>query len=58
MIHISNYDAATLRRLLGRLQGMAGNDDKTKNIRRQATLLSKKIDKKTKNNGKARIKLL
>jgi hypothetical protein len=26
MINISNQDAATLRRLLGRLQGTAGND--------------------------------
>jgi hypothetical protein len=57
MINISNQDAATLRRLLGRLQGTAGNDNQTKNIRRQAILLSKKIDKKI-NNGKAGIKLL
>jgi hypothetical protein len=46
MIRISNYDAATLRRLLGRLQGVAGNDAATKNIRRQASILAKTLDKK------------
>lgn len=46
MIRISNYDAATLRRLLGRLQGVAGNDAATKNARRQAVILSKKLDRK------------
>lgn len=53
MIRISNDDATTLRRLLGRLQGVAGNDNQTKNVRRQAHILSKKIDKKL-SNGKAR----
>lgn len=56
MIRISNYDAATLRRLLGRLQGVAGNDTATKNTRRQAKILAKTLDKKLKisDNGKAR----
>lgn len=57
MIRISNYDAATLRRLLGRLQGVAGNDTATKNTRRQASILAKTIDKKLSkqsNDGKAR----
>lgn len=56
MIRISNYDAATLRRLLGRLQDVAGNDTATKNTRRQAKILAKTLDKKLKisDNGKAR----
>ena len=56
MISISNYDAATLRRLLGRLQDVAGNDTATKNTRRQAKILAKTLDKKLKisDNGKAR----
>lgn len=57
MIRISNNDATTLRRLLGRLQGVAGNDNQTKNVRRQAKILEKKIDKKL-NNGKAGTELL
>lgn len=54
MIHISNGDAATLRRLLGRLQGLAGNDTNIKNIKRQTALLARTLDKKMKNNDKAR----
>lgn len=56
MIRISNHDATTLRRLLGRLQGVAGNDTTTKNTRRQAKILAKTLDKKLKisDNGKAR----
>lgn len=54
MIHISNGDAATLRRLLGRLQGLVGNDTNSKNVKRQAALLARTLDKKIKNNGKAR----
>lgn len=54
MIQISDYDAATLRRLLGQLQGVAGTDTKTKNIRRRANILAKVIDKKLHKNGKAR----
>jgi uncharacterized protein (UPF0147 family) len=46
MIRLSNADAKTLRRLLARLQGTAGDDTTTKNVRRQAHLLSKKIDRK------------
>lgn len=46
MIRISNHDAASLRRLLGRLQGVAGTDAKAKNIRRQATILGKTLDRK------------
>lgn len=50
MIRISNDDAATLRRLLGRLQGVAGNDTATKNTRRQASILAKKLDRKISKN--------
>ena len=58
MIHISNGDALTLRRLLGRLQGMCGKDTNSKNVKRQAALLARTLDKKMKNNGKARTELL
>ena len=54
MISISNGDAATLRRLLVRLQGLAGNDTNSKNVKRQAAILVRTLDKKMKNNGKAR----
>lgn len=50
MIRISNDDAATLRRLLGRLQGVAGNDNNTKNTKRQASILAKKLDRKISKN--------
>jgi hypothetical protein len=50
MIRLSNADAKTLRRLLARLQGVAGDDAKTKNIRRQATILGKTLDRKIKDN--------
>ena len=46
MIRMSNNDAATLRRLLGRMQGLAGNDINTKNTKRQASILAKKLDRK------------
>lgn len=46
MISISNGDAATLRRLLGRLQGMCGKDTNSKNVKRQASILAKKLDRK------------
>lgn len=49
MIRISNHDAASLRRLLGRMQGVAGNDTKTKNMRRQAKILGKVLDRKINN---------
>ena len=58
MIHISNNDASTLRRLLGRLQGIEARDNKDKNLKRQAKLLLKRLDDKIKENGKDRAKLL
>ena len=58
MISISNGDAATLRRLLTRLQGLVGNDTNSKNVKRQAAILARTLDKKMKNNGKARTELL
>lgn len=58
MIHISNNDASTLRRLLGRLQGIEARDNKDRNLKRQAMLLMKRIDAKLTENGKTRTKLL
>lgn len=58
MIHISNNDASTLRRLLGRLQGIEARDNKDKNLKRQAKLLLKRLDDKIKENGKDWAKLL
>ena len=58
MIHISNNDASTLRRLLGRLQGIEARDNKDKNLKRRAKLLLKRLDDKIKENGKDRAKLL
>ena len=58
MIHISNNDASTLRRLLGRLQDIEARDNKDKNLKRQAKLLLKRLDDKIKENGKDRAKLL
>jgi hypothetical protein len=59
MIHISNNDASTLRRLLGRLQGIEARDNKDKNLKRQAMLLLKRLDNKiSKEDGKSRAKLL
>jgi hypothetical protein len=46
MIQISNNDAATLRRLLGRVQSMAGTDTNSKEIKRRAKILAKTLDKK------------
>lgn len=43
MIAISNSDAKTLHRVLSYVQGMAGADNKGKNIKRQAVLLQKRI---------------
>lgn len=58
MIHISNNDASTLRRLLGRLQGIEARDNKDRNLKRQAMLLIKRLDHKIKEDGKGRTKLL
>ena len=58
MIHISNNDASTLRRLLGRLQGIEARDNKDRNLKRQAMLLLKRLDNKIKEDGKSRAKLL
>lgn len=58
MIHISNNDASTLRRLLGRLQGIEARDNKDRNLKRQAMLLIKRLGHKIKEDGKARTKLL
>lgn len=58
MVTLSNNDARTLQRLLGRLQEVAGQDTNSKNIKRQASLLNKRIGVKLTNNGKARSELL
>lgn len=58
MIHISNNDASTLCRLLGRLQGIEANNNKDRNLKRQAYLLTKRLDAKIRENGKTRSKLL
>ena len=58
MVTLSNNDARTLQRLLGRLQEVAGQDTNSKNIKRQASLLNKRIGVKLNNNGKAGSKLL
>ena len=58
MIHISNNDASTLRRLLGRLQGIEARDNKDRNLKRQAMLLLKRLGNKIKEDGKSRAKLL
>lgn len=46
MITISNSDAKALHRILTKMQSMAGADVQSKNIKRQAALLSKRIDVK------------
>lgn len=46
MFTISNTDMREMRRLLGVLTQTAGNDAKAKNIRRKATLLKRKLERK------------
>lgn len=46
MISISNADVAEVRRLLGELRRLEGEDAKTKNIKRRANLLQKKLGAK------------
>jgi uncharacterized protein (UPF0147 family) len=46
MFTISNEDKREVERLLGVLTQTAGNTDKAKNIRRRATLLKRKLERK------------
>ena len=46
MFTVSNTDMREMRRLLGVLTQTAGNTDKAKNIRRRATLLKRKLERK------------
>ena len=46
MFTISNEDKRAVERLLGVLTQTAGNTDKAKNIRRRATLLKRKLERK------------
>ena len=43
---ISNSDFALVKRLLPHLQQLQGEDAKTKNVKRRALLLQKKLNKK------------